>query len=90
MTFLRMLMGKGLGVWKTIPAARRSRETEGAFGPAVGLRIPPSKTRTSPELSQPSKHSFSRFKALRNVVFPDPERPSRTVILRAVKSVSMP
>ena len=78
--FLRMLNGRGLGVWKTIPTFLRNSVRFNVPEEQMSFISPPRSKRMLPDPSYPSKVSLSLFKALKKVVFPEPERPIRTVM----------
>src|SRR5262249_51186790 len=71
-----MLLGNGLGFWKTMPIRRR-RETVSMSGPEISS---PSK-RISPSIRAPLMRSFMRLKQRSSVLLPQPEGPISAVIL---------
>src|SRR5262249_29222225 len=70
-----MLLGNGLGFWKTMPIRCR-RPTGSMPGPEISS---PS-NRTSPSMRAPWIRSFIRLKQRIRVLLPQPEGPIRAVI----------
>src|SRR5262245_1441545 len=70
-----MLLGNGLGFWKTMPMRRRR-----VTGSVSGVLMSSSSNRISPAMRKPGIRSFIRLKQRRRVLLPQPEGPIRAVI----------
>src|SRR5208282_411692 len=79
-----MLLGNGLGFWKTMPMRRRN---ETASVPGVEISSPAN--RISPSIRAPVIRSFMRLKQRRSVLLPQPEGPMSAVILLRGMSIVM-
>src|SRR5690242_13885272 len=71
-----MLLGNGLGFWKTMPILRRS-----ATGSVRGVVMSTPSNRISPAIRDPGIRSFIRLKQRNRVLLPHPEGPISAVIL---------
>ena len=73
--FSYMLIGNGLGFWKTMPTFLRRSVTSQFF---AKISFPP--TVKLPVMRQPGTRSFIRLNIFRNVDLPQPDGPMRAVI----------
>ena len=71
-----MLLGNGLGFWKTMPIRRRGGDRVGLRG-RCGLAVEVDLA----TIRRPGIRSFIRLKQRRSVVLPQPEGPIKAVIL---------
>ena len=72
-----MLLGNGLGFWKTMPIRRRSDDRRRCRG----VEIESPSNRTSPSIRAPVIRSFMRLKQRSSVLLPQPDGPIKAVIL---------